>query len=101
MYTTAEMQFQTEAEFVRWLRTLAPPRPSQVRMGIGDDAALVRVTPGRDLILTSDLSIEGVHFTTRLHPPGSRSSIEECLIFLSSTASKWWEATLQLCGARS
>jgi len=71
MYTTAEMNFQTEAEFVRWLRTLAPPRPSQVRMGIGDDAALVRVTPGRDLILTSDLSIESVHFTTRLHPPGS------------------------------
>jgi len=40
-------------------------------MGIGDDAALVRVTPNCDLILTSDLSIEGVHFTARLHPPGS------------------------------
>lgn len=40
-------------------------------MGIGDDAALVRVGRNRDLILTTDLSIEDVHFTTRLHPPRS------------------------------
>jgi thiamine-monophosphate kinase len=37
-------------------------------MGVGDDAAVVRVGRDRDLILTSDLSIEGVHFTARLHP---------------------------------
>lgn len=65
------MIFQTEREFVKWLRTLTSEKLSQVRLGIGDDAALVRVGSNRDLILTADLSIEGVHFTTRLHPPRS------------------------------
>lgn len=40
-------------------------------MGVGDDAAVVRVGRNRDLILTADLSIEGVHFTARLHPARS------------------------------
>jgi thiamine-monophosphate kinase len=71
MYTTAEMIFQSEGEFVRWLRTLTPGKSPHVRMGVGDDAAIVRVGPDRDLILTADLSIEGVHFTTRLHPARS------------------------------
>jgi thiamine-monophosphate kinase len=38
-------------------------------LGIGDDAALVEVAPGQELILTTDMSIEDVHFTLRLHPP--------------------------------
>ncbi len=33
-----------------------------VLRGIGDDAALVRVTPGRKLLLTTDMLLEGVHF---------------------------------------
>lgn len=71
MYTTAEMNFQSEGEFVRWLRSLASAKSPLVRMGIGDDAALVRVRSGRDLVLTADLSIEDVHFTTGLHPARS------------------------------
>src|SRR5690348_1927653 len=71
MYTTAEMIFQSEREFVRWLRSLASAKSPQVRMGIGDDAALVRLRSGRDLILTADLSIEGVHFTPGVHPARS------------------------------
>lgn len=71
MYTTAEMIFQSEGEFVGWLRTLGPGKSPRVRMGIGDDAALVRVRSGSDLILTADLSIEGIHFTTGLHPARS------------------------------
>jgi thiamine-monophosphate kinase len=68
LYTTAEMIFQSEDEFVRWLRSLTSGKSQQVRMGVGDDAAVVRVGRNRDLILTADLSIEGVHFTARLHP---------------------------------
>lgn len=71
MYTTAEMAFQSEGEFVRWLRGLASRKSALVGLGIGDDAALVRVNPIRDLILTADLSIEGVHFNSRLHPARS------------------------------
>ncbi len=71
--------FKSEAEFVAWiLRQVdrgapprAPGRAAGLVLGIGDDAALVRVPPGRELILTTDLSIEGVHFTTSLHPPES------------------------------
>jgi thiamine-monophosphate kinase len=71
MYTTAEMIFQTEREYVRWLRTLAAGKSSQVRMGVGDDAAVVRVGHNKDLILTADLSIEGVHYKPGLHPARS------------------------------
>lgn len=63
--------FQSEGEFVQWLRGLAPRASKRVRMGVGDDAAVVRVARDRDLVLTADLSIEGVHFTARLHPPRS------------------------------
>jgi thiamine-monophosphate kinase len=38
-------------------------------LGIGDDAALVTVPSGHELILTADMSIEGVHFKSDLHPP--------------------------------
>jgi len=65
------MDFKTEGEFVRWLRTLTSGKPARARMGIGDDAALVRIGRNSDLILTADLSIEGVHFTRRLHPAES------------------------------
>lgn len=71
MYTTAVAMFQSEGELVRWLRTLRPQKSTHVRTGVGDDAAVVRVGRDRDLILTADLSIEGVHFTAGLHPARS------------------------------
>ena len=61
--------FGTEREFVRWLQRQAPARAPGVRLGIGDDAALVEIRRGCELILTTDLSIEGVHFLPHLHPP--------------------------------
>jgi thiamine-monophosphate kinase len=38
-----------------------------VKLGIGDDAALVDVRKGCELILTTDMSVENVHFTRELH----------------------------------
>jgi thiamine-monophosphate kinase len=64
-----KFSFKSEADFTAWIRRRTPRRVAGLTLGIGDDAALVAVPPGRELILTTDLSIEGVHFTPTLHPP--------------------------------
>ena len=75
-----EDMFRTENEFVQWLQALAAPAHGHervgplrfekgVKLGIGDDAALVAVKSGHELILTTDMSIEDVHFSHGLHPP--------------------------------
>lgn len=72
--------FRTEREFVEWLQALVASAGGQekvrsrglekrVRLGIGDDAALVTVKRGHELILTTDMSLEDVHFCHELHPP--------------------------------
>ncbi len=61
--------FKSEADFIAWIRRRTPRRVAGLTLGIGDDAALVAVPPGQELILTTDMSIEGVHFTSALHPP--------------------------------
>ena len=62
---------------VHWLQSLAVSRErghgpaarptGRVKLGIGDDAALVDVRNGCELILTTDMSVENVHFTRELH----------------------------------
>ncbi|GAB4466887.1 MAG: hypothetical protein OHK0037_23040 [Elainellaceae cyanobacterium] len=37
---------------------------------IGDDAALLTVSPGRSLVVTEDLLVDGVHFSVGLASPG-------------------------------
>src|ERR1700686_1982705 len=37
-------------------------------LGIGDDAALVYVTPGYEIVLTCDWFLEGTHFLRDKHP---------------------------------
>jgi thiamine-monophosphate kinase len=52
----------TEWELIeRYFRDLGSPREDVV-LGIGDDAALLRVAAGSELVLTTDALIEGVHF---------------------------------------
>jgi thiamine-monophosphate kinase len=47
-------------------------RPSGVlRLGIGDDCALLRPRAGEELAVTTDLSIDGRHFRLGWHPPQS------------------------------
>jgi thiamine-monophosphate kinase len=72
--------FRTENEFVQWLQAMVGQAQGQervrplglekgVKLGIGDDAALLAVKGRHELILTTDMSVEDVHFTRRLHPP--------------------------------
>src|SRR6202023_608456 len=42
---------------------------SGVRVGIGDDAAVLSLRAGEELVVTTDFSIEDVHFRRAWHPP--------------------------------
>src|ERR1039458_2119113 len=42
-----------------------------LRLGIGDDCALLRPRPGEELAVTTDLSIAGRHFRLDWHPPAA------------------------------
>jgi thiamine-monophosphate kinase len=55
---------RSEFAFINSLRhrTLASPQSNSIVKGIGDDAAVVRTTAGRDLVITSDLLVEDIDF---------------------------------------
>jgi thiamine-monophosphate kinase len=56
-----------EFEYIDWIRQrVAPDR--RVLLGIGDDAAALHITPGRNLLVTTDMILEGVHFDST-HTP--------------------------------
>ncbi len=58
----------TEDELVETIRRLLAGDDPRVRVGIGDDAAIVEVGPHAG-VLTSDVMIEGVHFDLALTQP--------------------------------
>jgi len=56
-----------EFDFIRALRDRAPSSSSIT--GIGDDAAVVHATPGKDTVVSTDLLIEDVDFRRTTIPP--------------------------------
>src|SRR5262245_9415986 len=58
-----------EGAFIDRIRRRVPT--SEVRLGIGDDAAIVDVPPGQSIVYCSDLLAENTHFLRDLHPPDS------------------------------
>lgn len=49
-------------------RRSAALRSTELRVGIGDDCALLRPRAGEDLAVTTDLSVAGRHFRLEWHP---------------------------------
>ena len=61
-----------ELDLIRYIRArTARSDSSALRLGIGDDCALLRPRPGHELAVTTDLTISGVHFRLDWHSPES------------------------------
>ncbi len=59
---------RTEVEWINWLQRNLPTRSLQFSVGLGDDAAVLRLLPGHEPVITTDLFVEGVHFLPKIHP---------------------------------
>jgi thiamine-monophosphate kinase len=67
---SGEMRGPGELALLARIRSrAAKSSPGGLRLGIGDDCALLRPHSGEELAVTTDLSIAGRHFRLDWHPP--------------------------------
>ena len=57
-----------EEDLLRWFRETLPPH-KQVLLGPGDDAAVLKLAGGANLIATTDMLMDGTDFRLGEHDP--------------------------------
>ena len=60
-----------ERALLKHIRQRLGKRSRAVISGVGDDCAVLGVPPGHNALVTTDFSLEGIHFRREWHPPES------------------------------
>lgn len=67
--TKSQTVVSGELDLLRQIRIRAAKSRGSVRVGIGDDCAILRTRPGEEIAVTTDLNIDGRHFHLEWHSP--------------------------------
>ena len=59
----------SEDQLIERVRRKFPSRRKSLRVGIGDDAAVMAAQNGTEWVVTTDAFLENVHFLRHVHPP--------------------------------
>jgi thiamine-monophosphate kinase len=87
-----------EFELIARIERIARDRLPGVSLGIGDDAALLRLRPGEEVVVTTDAFFEDVHFRWRDEAPAhvGRRAMVACLSDLAAMGARPLGCTLGL-----
>lgn len=62
------LTIESEFDLIEHIRSARHPKDQHLRLGIGDDAALIHPNPGWETIVTTDTLVEHIHFDLSYTP---------------------------------